>query len=29
MDWIIQKATELGASRIVPVFTKRSVGQAG
>lgn len=25
MDWIIQKATELGASRIVPVFTKRSV----
>jgi 16S rRNA (uracil1498-N3)-methyltransferase len=25
MDWIIQKATELGASRIVPVLTKRSV----
>ena len=25
MDWIIQKATELGASRIVPVFTQRSV----
>jgi 16S rRNA (uracil1498-N3)-methyltransferase len=25
MDWIIQKATELGASRITPVFTKRSV----
>ena len=25
MDWILQKATELGASRIVPVFTKRSV----
>ncbi len=25
MDWIIQKATELGTSRIVPVFTKRSV----
>ncbi|MGH8323311.1 MAG: 16S rRNA (uracil(1498)-N(3))-methyltransferase, partial [Steroidobacteraceae bacterium] len=25
MDWIIQKATELGASRIVPVCTKRSV----
>jgi 16S rRNA (uracil1498-N3)-methyltransferase len=25
MDWIIQKATELGASRIVPLFTKRSV----
>ncbi len=25
MDWILQKATELGASRIVPVFTERSV----
>jgi 16S rRNA (uracil1498-N3)-methyltransferase len=25
MDWIIQKVTELGASRIVPVFTERSV----
>ena len=25
MDWIIQKATELGAARIVPLFTKRSV----
>jgi len=25
MDWIIQKATELGATRVVPVFTKRSV----
>jgi 16S rRNA (uracil1498-N3)-methyltransferase len=25
MDWIIQKATELGASRIVPLFTRRSV----
>ena len=25
MDWIIQKATELGATRIVPVFTQRSV----
>ena len=25
MDWIIQKATELGASRIVPLFTQRSV----
>lgn len=25
MDWIVQKATELGASRIVPMFTKRSV----
>ena len=25
MDWVVQKATELGASRLVPVFTKRSV----
>jgi 16S rRNA (uracil1498-N3)-methyltransferase len=25
MDWIIQKATELGTSRILPLFTKRSV----
>lgn len=25
MDWIIQKATELGAWRIVPLFTERSV----
>ncbi len=25
MDWILQKATELGASRIVPVLTERSV----
>jgi 16S rRNA (uracil1498-N3)-methyltransferase len=25
MDWIIQKATELGTTRIVPLFTKRSV----
>ncbi len=25
MDWILQKATELGAARIVPVFTERSV----
>ena len=25
MDWVIQKATELGTSRIVPLFTKRSV----
>jgi len=25
MDWIIQKATELGTARIVPLFTKRSV----
>jgi 16S rRNA (uracil1498-N3)-methyltransferase len=25
MDWVIQKATELGVWRIVPVFTERSV----
>ncbi len=25
MDWILQKATELGGSRIVPLFTERSV----
>ena len=25
MDWVIQKATELGTSRIVPLFTKRSM----
>ena len=25
MDWILQKATELGASRIVPLLTERSV----
>jgi RsmE family RNA methyltransferase len=25
MDWVVQKATELGVSRIVPVFTERSV----
>jgi 16S rRNA (uracil1498-N3)-methyltransferase len=25
MDWILQKATELGASRIVPVFAERSI----
>jgi 16S rRNA (uracil1498-N3)-methyltransferase len=25
MDWIIQKATELGTSKIVPLFTKRSM----
>ncbi len=25
MDWILQKSTELGASRIVPVLTERSV----
>ncbi len=27
MDWVVQKATELGVSRIVPVFTERSVVQ--
>jgi 16S rRNA (uracil1498-N3)-methyltransferase len=25
MDWVVQKATELGASRIIPVLTSRSV----
>ena len=25
MDWVMQKATELGVRRIVPVFTERSV----
>jgi 16S rRNA (uracil1498-N3)-methyltransferase len=25
MDWVVQKATELGVSRIVPVLTERSV----
>lgn len=25
MDWVVQKATELGVSRIAPVFTERSV----
>jgi 16S rRNA (uracil1498-N3)-methyltransferase len=25
MDWVIQKATELGAARIVPLFTERSM----
>jgi 16S rRNA (uracil1498-N3)-methyltransferase len=25
MDWVVQKATELGVSRIIPVFTERSV----
>jgi 16S rRNA (uracil1498-N3)-methyltransferase len=25
MDWVVQKATELGVTRIVPVFTERSV----
>ncbi len=27
MDWVVQKATELGATRIVPVFAERSVVQ--
>jgi 16S rRNA (uracil1498-N3)-methyltransferase len=25
MDWVVQKATELGAARIVPILTERSV----
>jgi 16S rRNA (uracil1498-N3)-methyltransferase len=25
MDWVVQKATELGVTRIVPLFTERSV----
>ena len=25
MDWVVQKATELGVARIVPLFTQRSV----
>ncbi|MCW8963182.1 MAG: 16S rRNA (uracil(1498)-N(3))-methyltransferase, partial [Gammaproteobacteria bacterium] len=25
MDWLLQKATELGVSRIMPIYTKRSV----
>jgi 16S rRNA (uracil1498-N3)-methyltransferase len=25
MDWVVQKATELGVARIVPVFTERTV----
>lgn len=25
MDWVVQKATELGVARIAPVFTERSV----
>ena len=25
MDWVVQKATELGVTRIVPVFTERSM----
>ncbi len=27
MDWVVQKATELGLWRLVPVFTERSVVQ--
>jgi 16S rRNA (uracil1498-N3)-methyltransferase len=27
MDWVIQKATELGVARILPLFTERSVVQ--
>jgi 16S rRNA (uracil1498-N3)-methyltransferase len=27
MDWVVQKATELGVARIVPLFTERSVVQ--
>jgi len=27
MDWVVQKATELGVARIVPIFTERSVVQ--
>jgi len=27
MDWVVQKATELGVSRVVPLFTERSVVQ--
>jgi 16S rRNA (uracil1498-N3)-methyltransferase len=27
MEWVVQKATELGVSRIVPLFTERSVVQ--
>src|SRR5882757_901561 len=27
MDWVVQKATELGVTRIAPVFTERSVVQ--
>jgi 16S rRNA (uracil1498-N3)-methyltransferase len=27
MDWVVQKATELGVTRIAPIFTERSVVQ--
>jgi len=29
MDWVVQKATELGVSRIVPVLTERTVVKLG
>jgi 16S rRNA (uracil1498-N3)-methyltransferase len=29
MDWIVQKATELGARRIVPILTERTVVEVG
>jgi 16S rRNA (uracil1498-N3)-methyltransferase len=28
MDWLVEKATELGASRILPVITQRTIAQA-
>ena len=29
MDWILEKATELGATRVVPLITRRTVVQCG
>src|ERR1700733_16093702 len=29
MDWVVQKATELGVRRIVPLITERSVVRLG
>jgi 16S rRNA (uracil1498-N3)-methyltransferase len=29
MDWILEKATELGAARVVPLITRRTVVQCG
>src|SRR5205085_6774317 len=29
MDWIVQKATELGARRIVPILTERTIVEVG